>query len=195
LRYPTGSSSSRLDCHCTPLWPPHDLSCALCGQPPAWPGVGLPRRRPQGRLRHLHAAAKRWRATRRICPTCDMPSGHHRADCTCPSSTRLVSRRGGVAYRRRSATNTNPTDKYQEKADNLHQYGQYLLSCLPKYIQQYAYHHPFPPYTSTDPIATGSPYGKTSSPSTSLRQASSPFSPSSRPTRQRSSPWSPTLPL
>ncbi|KAK5163880.1 putative NADH-ubiquinone oxidoreductase 30.4 kDa subunit, mitochondrial [Saxophila tyrrhenica] len=31
----------------------------------------------------------------------------------------------------------NPADKYQEKADSLHQYGQYLLSCLPKYIQQY----------------------------------------------------------
>jgi len=31
----------------------------------------------------------------------------------------------------------NPADKVQEKAGDLHQYGQYLLSCLPKYIQQY----------------------------------------------------------
>ena len=30
----------------------------------------------------------------------------------------------------------NPADKFQEKADSLHQYGQYLLSALPKYIQQ-----------------------------------------------------------
>jgi rRNA-processing protein FCF1 len=28
-------------------------------------------------------------------------------------------------------------DKYEEKSQTLHQYGQYLLSCLPKYIQQY----------------------------------------------------------
>ena len=32
----------------------------------------------------------------------------------------------------------NPTDKYQEKAASLHQYGQYLISCLPKYIQQFS---------------------------------------------------------
>jgi len=32
----------------------------------------------------------------------------------------------------------NPADKYQEKADSLHTYGQYLLSCLPKYIQQFS---------------------------------------------------------
>ncbi|MCJ1229688.1 NADH-ubiquinone oxidoreductase 30.4 kDa subunit, mitochondrial [Toensbergia leucococca] len=32
----------------------------------------------------------------------------------------------------------NPTDKYQEKAAALHTYGQYLLSCLPKYIQQFS---------------------------------------------------------
>ncbi|CAD0040805.1 unnamed protein product [Aureobasidium pullulans] len=30
----------------------------------------------------------------------------------------------------------NPADKFQEKADSLHQYGQYLMSCMPKYIQQ-----------------------------------------------------------
>jgi len=31
----------------------------------------------------------------------------------------------------------NPADKYAEKAEALHKYGQYLLSCLPKYIQQF----------------------------------------------------------
>nr|POF04509.1 nadh-ubiquinone oxidoreductase 30.4 kda subunit, mitochondrial [Quercus suber] len=33
----------------------------------------------------------------------------------------------------------NPADIAQEKAQSLHQYGQYLLSCLPKYIQQYVH--------------------------------------------------------
>ncbi|KAI9843439.1 MAG: NADH-ubiquinone oxidoreductase 30.4 kDa subunit, mitochondrial [Thelocarpon superellum] len=32
----------------------------------------------------------------------------------------------------------NPTDRYQEKANDLHAYGQYLLSSLPKYIQQFS---------------------------------------------------------
>ncbi|WPH02602.1 NADH-ubiquinone oxidoreductase 30.4 kDa subunit [Acrodontium crateriforme] len=32
----------------------------------------------------------------------------------------------------------NPADKAQEKAQSLHQYGQYLVSCLPKYIQQFS---------------------------------------------------------
>ncbi|TKA68576.1 NADH-ubiquinone oxidoreductase 30.4 kDa subunit, mitochondrial [Cryomyces minteri] len=32
----------------------------------------------------------------------------------------------------------NPADKYEEKAKGLHTYGQYLISCLPKYIQQYS---------------------------------------------------------
>ncbi|KAK3047612.1 putative NADH-ubiquinone oxidoreductase 30.4 kDa subunit, mitochondrial [Extremus antarcticus] len=32
----------------------------------------------------------------------------------------------------------NPADKYSHKAESLHQYGQYLLSCLPKYIQQFS---------------------------------------------------------
>ncbi|KAE8374716.1 BUD22-domain-containing protein [Aspergillus bertholletiae] len=31
----------------------------------------------------------------------------------------------------------NPADKYQDKADALHQYGQYIMSCLPKYVQQF----------------------------------------------------------
>ncbi|KAI9756207.1 MAG: NADH-ubiquinone oxidoreductase 30.4 kDa subunit, mitochondrial [Chaenotheca gracillima] len=32
----------------------------------------------------------------------------------------------------------NPADKYEERGQNLHQYGQYLLSCLPKHIQQFS---------------------------------------------------------
>ncbi|KAF1813219.1 hypothetical protein P152DRAFT_457582 [Eremomyces bilateralis CBS 781.70] len=32
----------------------------------------------------------------------------------------------------------NPVDKYTEKAEQLHKYGQYLMSCLPKYIQQFS---------------------------------------------------------
>ncbi|SMQ50119.1 unnamed protein product [Zymoseptoria tritici ST99CH_1A5] len=32
----------------------------------------------------------------------------------------------------------NPADKYQDKAQSLHAYGQYLISCLPKYIQQFS---------------------------------------------------------
>ncbi|KAE9968229.1 NADH-ubiquinone oxidoreductase 30.4 kDa subunit, mitochondrial [Venturia inaequalis] len=31
----------------------------------------------------------------------------------------------------------NPADKYAEKAEALHKYGQYLLSCMPKYVQQF----------------------------------------------------------
>ncbi|KAI5287756.1 NADH-ubiquinone oxidoreductase 30.4 kDa subunit, mitochondrial [Ascosphaera acerosa] len=32
----------------------------------------------------------------------------------------------------------NPADKYADKAAALHTYGQYLLSCLPRYIQQFS---------------------------------------------------------
>ena len=32
----------------------------------------------------------------------------------------------------------NPADKFQEMSASLHTYGQYLLSCLPKYIQQFS---------------------------------------------------------
>ncbi|KAL8969476.1 MAG: hypothetical protein Q9183_001976 [Haloplaca sp. 2 TL-2023] len=32
----------------------------------------------------------------------------------------------------------NPTDKYAEKSPSLHRYGQYLLSALPKHIQQFS---------------------------------------------------------
>ncbi|RYP12211.1 hypothetical protein DL767_011416 [Monosporascus sp. MG133] len=32
----------------------------------------------------------------------------------------------------------NPADKYQSKADDLHRYGSWLMSCLPKYIQQFS---------------------------------------------------------
>ncbi|KAI9682386.1 MAG: NADH-ubiquinone oxidoreductase 30.4 kDa subunit, mitochondrial [Caeruleum heppii] len=32
----------------------------------------------------------------------------------------------------------NPADKYGDKAANLHTYGQYILSCLPKFVQQFS---------------------------------------------------------
>ncbi|KAI9826581.1 MAG: NADH-ubiquinone oxidoreductase 30.4 kDa subunit, mitochondrial [Thelocarpon impressellum] len=32
----------------------------------------------------------------------------------------------------------NPADKYSDKAKDLHAYGQYVVSCLPKYIQQFS---------------------------------------------------------
>ncbi|KAL2814339.1 BUD22-domain-containing protein [Aspergillus granulosus] len=32
----------------------------------------------------------------------------------------------------------NPADKYQDKADSLHTYGQYIMSCLPKHVQQFS---------------------------------------------------------
>ncbi|KAL4864614.1 BUD22-domain-containing protein [Aspergillus spectabilis] len=32
----------------------------------------------------------------------------------------------------------NPADKHQDKADSLHTYGQYIMSCLPKHVQQFS---------------------------------------------------------
>lgn len=32
----------------------------------------------------------------------------------------------------------NPADKYQDQADAMHKYGQYVMSCLPKYVQQFS---------------------------------------------------------
>ena len=32
----------------------------------------------------------------------------------------------------------NPADKYQSKADSLHKYGAWLMSALPKYVQQFS---------------------------------------------------------
>jgi len=37
-----------------------------------------------------------------------------------------------------SAPIVNEADKHADKATALHQYGQYLMSCLPKYIQQFS---------------------------------------------------------
>ncbi|KAF2652674.1 hypothetical protein K491DRAFT_695388 [Lophiostoma macrostomum CBS 122681] len=31
----------------------------------------------------------------------------------------------------------NPADRYADKAESLHKYGQYVMSCLPKYVQQF----------------------------------------------------------
>lgn len=30
----------------------------------------------------------------------------------------------------------NSADKYKAQSESLHKYGQYILSCLPKYVQQ-----------------------------------------------------------
>jgi len=35
-------------------------------------------------------------------------------------------------------TPINPADKYQARSADLHTYGQYLMSCIPKYIQQFS---------------------------------------------------------
>lgn len=32
----------------------------------------------------------------------------------------------------------NPADKYASKADAMHKYGAWLMSCMPKYIQQFS---------------------------------------------------------
>lgn len=32
----------------------------------------------------------------------------------------------------------NPADKHLEKAESMHKYGQYIMSCLPKYVQQFS---------------------------------------------------------
>jgi NADH dehydrogenase (ubiquinone) Fe-S protein 3 len=32
----------------------------------------------------------------------------------------------------------NPADKYAAKADDMHKYGQWLMGCLPKYVQQFS---------------------------------------------------------
>ena len=44
----------------------------------------------------------------------------------------------GVAGGKLHAPVVNPADKYEDKSVSLHTYGQYLLSCLPKYIQQFS---------------------------------------------------------
>lgn len=41
-----------------------------------------------------------------------------------------------IAIGKLKAPLVDPGEKYQEKAASLHTYGQYLMSCLPKYIQQ-----------------------------------------------------------
>jgi hypothetical protein len=33
----------------------------------------------------------------------------------------------------------NPADKYKEDVEKLHEYGTYLLTCLPKFIQKFRY--------------------------------------------------------
>jgi len=33
----------------------------------------------------------------------------------------------------------NPADKYKEDSERLHEYGTYLITCLPKFIQKFRY--------------------------------------------------------
>ena len=37
----------------------------------------------------------------------------------------------------------NPADKYKQDGERLHEYGTYILTCLPKFIQKFRY--PLPP--------------------------------------------------
>src|SRR5271170_6121782 len=39
----------------------------------------------------------------------------------------------------------NPADKYKEDVERLHEYGTYLITCLPKFIQKFRYLPPLPP--------------------------------------------------
>lgn len=67
-------------------------------------------------------------------------------------STQQVRQAPNLSPRSGSQADPAQTDKYSDKAGSLHQYGQYLLSCLPKYIQQYVL-PPFAPYPpSTTPL-------------------------------------------
>lgn len=62
-----------------------------------------------------------------------------RADCESGWYGDAAAVRGGNRW-----LTAGHTDKYEEKGQSLHQYGQYLLSCLPKYIQQ-CVARPLPP--------------------------------------------------
>ncbi|OAX83148.1 NADH-ubiquinone oxidoreductase 30.4 kDa subunit, mitochondrial [Emergomyces africanus] len=53
-----------------------------------------------------------------------------------PASVDDVGEDGTVGELHRAIV--NPVDKYAEKSASLHKYGQYLMSCLPKYIQQFS---------------------------------------------------------
>jgi hypothetical protein len=51
----------------------------------------------------------------------------------------------------------NPADKYKEDVERLHEYGTYLITCLPKFIQKFRY-----PLPSLEPASVDrSVYGKT----------------------------------
>jgi NADH dehydrogenase (ubiquinone) Fe-S protein 3 len=47
-------------------------------------------------------------------------------------------RRDPVVQGSLRAAPVNPADKYAAKADDMHKYGQWLMGCLPKYIQQFS---------------------------------------------------------
>jgi NADH dehydrogenase (ubiquinone) Fe-S protein 3 len=54
----------------------------------------------------------------------------------CRAKTDRTQREQREAQPQKEAPIVNPADKYADKAEALHRYGQYLMSCLPKYIQQ-----------------------------------------------------------
>jgi NADH dehydrogenase (ubiquinone) Fe-S protein 3 len=43
----------------------------------------------------------------------------------------------------------NPADKYKQDGEKLHEYGTYLMACLPKFIQKFRY-PPTPPAAPVD---------------------------------------------
>jgi hypothetical protein len=49
----------------------------------------------------------------------------------------------------------NPADKYKEDVERLHEYGTYLITCLPKFIQKFRY------LFSSGDYVDRSAYGKT----------------------------------
>jgi len=53
-------------------------------------------------------------------------------------ATSVVSMLTVVATGKLVAPVVNPNDMYEGKAVDLHQYGQYVMSCLPKYVQQFS---------------------------------------------------------
>ncbi|KAI4129919.1 MAG: hypothetical protein LQ338_002004 [Usnochroma carphineum] len=71
-------------------------------------------------IRQLSITATRWKE---VASEDDLPNLRHASRPP-----------GGKLY----APIVNPADKYAEKATSLHNYGQYLISALPKHIQQFS---------------------------------------------------------
>ncbi|KAI9765452.1 MAG: NADH-ubiquinone oxidoreductase 30.4 kDa subunit, mitochondrial [Geoglossum simile] len=61
-----------------------------------------------------------------------------RKDVVSEANTPNMRRAGRPSISQLNCPIVNPADRYNEKAKDLHAYGQYLISCLPKYIQQFS---------------------------------------------------------